>query len=151
MNCLWGHFFLLLKNSTGIAAKHLHHPEELPKEPSSLPSFCPASIPLSSNWQCFCSIIPQTLYRVIVQPYPWCSLRTCFPIFCNIDTLRIFQIFKFWFLFSSTISSSIHFSLFTFYYKPSGGTKPLLQHFALKSSQLNIQFNCSQVLSSTKH
>lgn len=68
---------------------------------SRLPSFCPISIPFNSNRQrfCFCdpsnSLLSDSVVTLLVF-----SLEHTFSFICNMDRLRIFQIFRFWFLFA---------------------------------------------------
>lgn len=76
---------------------------------------------------------------MVSQLYGQCSLQTCFLVSCNVDRLRIFQIFKFSFLFAWQFHHQ--------FYKQWGVTKPLLQYFVSKS-QLDNQFHHLQVLPS---
>lgn len=85
---------------------------------------------------------------------PWVStlptsphLSTGYLALYSRERLRVFHVFMF--PFTSTIPSLNHFTLLIVYSRQSGESRTHLK--ILKIVVLNLQFNCSQVLSAIKH
>ena len=94
--------------------------------------FVPFFSPFSSPWQGF--YLPSYILGVHIGTH----LTGFCVFFCNMDNLRIFQIFNLFPVY--LILSSISLSPLTFYCKQADRQGPYLQHFGLKHPYLNINF-----------